>query len=481
MLIDLVAFLNSSFTTTLATAGTALLSLSFVFAVTAQEILGSCIFLFVKHPFDVLDRVDIGDDKLVVEHISLLYTVFRKVESNKLTQVPNIVLNSLWVQNFSRSKQMTERLPIKVHFDTSLEDIQLLKQQIQNFVRDKDNSRDFLPDVDVEVTAVNEMDKMELTVEIKHKSNWANETIRAARRSKFMCALVLALRKVPIYAPGAGGAALGSADQPTYSVTVTDSEAAKARDAFAATKEGKRLAASKPTPPAESGGAAGDTPSTNQYHLPHPLGESAALEDLNSRNPAAAVADSHQARPNRSGSNSTSSGSSTGNDAARNAGLDEVRGLLRRQSTVGKRKTGPTSPLPDPGIPAVIETRDSSGSEYQSYPPQTLDPYLQQGQRYQQQQQVDGGYPGQQPQQQRVPQGLGMSGMQLGQGAIAPQRAPSPAGVSLPPQGPPPPGPPPQGPPPGGPPRGPSPAQMARRPATGNGNAFAEEARQQGR
>lgn len=48
-----VGFLNASFVTTLATAGTALLSLSFVFSVTAQEILGSCIFLFVKHPFDV--------------------------------------------------------------------------------------------------------------------------------------------------------------------------------------------------------------------------------------------------------------------------------------------------------------------------------------------------------------------------------------------------------------------------------------------
>lgn len=46
-----IAFLNKSFTTTLATAGTTLLSLSFVFSVTAQEVLGSCIFLFVKHPF----------------------------------------------------------------------------------------------------------------------------------------------------------------------------------------------------------------------------------------------------------------------------------------------------------------------------------------------------------------------------------------------------------------------------------------------
>lgn len=34
--------------TTLAGAGTVLISLSFVFAITAQEILGSCIFLFVK-------------------------------------------------------------------------------------------------------------------------------------------------------------------------------------------------------------------------------------------------------------------------------------------------------------------------------------------------------------------------------------------------------------------------------------------------
>jgi small-conductance mechanosensitive channel len=43
-----VAFLNENFTTTLATAGTTLLSLSFVFSTTAQEVLGSCVFLFVS-------------------------------------------------------------------------------------------------------------------------------------------------------------------------------------------------------------------------------------------------------------------------------------------------------------------------------------------------------------------------------------------------------------------------------------------------
>lgn len=164
-----VAFLNSSFTTTLATTGTALLSLSFVFATTAQEVLGSCIFLFVKHPFDVLDRVDIGDEQLIVDHISLLFTVFKRVRDHKMTQVPNIVLNTIWIQNISRSKAMREQLFMYIAFDTSLEDIQLLKNEMQAFVLDKDNCRDFQPDIDVEVTGISEMNKLELRVEIKHK------------------------------------------------------------------------------------------------------------------------------------------------------------------------------------------------------------------------------------------------------------------------------------------------------------------------
>jgi small-conductance mechanosensitive channel len=47
----MISFLNTNFATTLATAGTALLSLSFIFAVTCQEILASILFLFYKvHP-----------------------------------------------------------------------------------------------------------------------------------------------------------------------------------------------------------------------------------------------------------------------------------------------------------------------------------------------------------------------------------------------------------------------------------------------
>ena len=43
-----ISFLNTDFGTTLATAGTALLSLSFIFSATCQEILASILFLFYK-------------------------------------------------------------------------------------------------------------------------------------------------------------------------------------------------------------------------------------------------------------------------------------------------------------------------------------------------------------------------------------------------------------------------------------------------
>jgi hypothetical protein len=164
-----VGFLNANFTTTLATAGTALLSMSFVFASTAAEVLGSCIFLFVKHPFDVGDRVDINKEQLTVEHISLLFSVFRRVDNHKTVQIPNIVLNQQWIENISRSNAMREQVNVYINFDTSLQDIQLLKNELQAFVLSKENNRDFQPEIEVEIIGIAEMNKLELRAEIKHK------------------------------------------------------------------------------------------------------------------------------------------------------------------------------------------------------------------------------------------------------------------------------------------------------------------------
>ena len=177
----LVAFLNATFQGTLATAGAALLSMSFVFATTAQEVLGSCIFLFVKHPYDVGDRVDILNEQLTVEHISLLFSIFRRVDTHRIVQIPHLVLNSNWIDNVSRSKAMREQIKIFINFDTTMDDINALKHEIQAFVRSKENSRDFFPEVEVDLVGVAEMNKLELRVEVKHKVGGGRRFVRVYR------------------------------------------------------------------------------------------------------------------------------------------------------------------------------------------------------------------------------------------------------------------------------------------------------------
>jgi small-conductance mechanosensitive channel len=57
-----------------------------------QEVLSSIIFLFVKHPFDVGDRVNIDGVQYTVKEIRLLSTVFLDT-SGLLVQAPNLILN----------------------------------------------------------------------------------------------------------------------------------------------------------------------------------------------------------------------------------------------------------------------------------------------------------------------------------------------------------------------------------------------------
>lgn len=239
-----LAFFQSSFISTLTTAGTTLLSLSFIFSVTAQEFLGSCIFLFVKHPYDVGDRVDINGpekEQLIVEKISLLFTVFVRIEHMQVVQVPNIKLNDLWIENVTRSHAMREVVDVNVSYDTSFEDIELLCAEMETFVRHPDNARDFMPDVGISVGGVNDLDKLTLKITMKHKSNWHNDLVRATRRSKFMCALALALKKVPINTPGGGDEALGSAGNANYTVAVSATEAETTREKMKKEKNAKRL------------------------------------------------------------------------------------------------------------------------------------------------------------------------------------------------------------------------------------------------
>ncbi|KAM7220856.1 Mechanosensitive ion channel domain containing protein [Rhypophila decipiens] len=354
VIIIFLAVFQSSFITTLTTAGTTLLSLSFVFAVTTQEFLGSCIFLFVKHPYDVGDRVDIqGPEKiqLVVEKISLLYTVFTRIDKMQVVQVPNIQLNNNWIENVTRSKAMKECIDVNVAFDTSFEDIELLRLEMEQFVRAPENSRDFQPDISISVGGVGDCDKLTLKLVIKHKSNWHNDAVRATRRSKFMCALTMALKRVPIHPPGGANDALGGPKNPAYSVTVTDEFAATAREMSEKEKEAKRLANQMLE-------RSNSTTSSKEA-------EKRAAEDINTVNPVADGLDDW-------GYDNTLNSRDVSADRGRATNIEAARRDFQagRESQRGRRQAGATAPpvqLGLAGSSGVQITRSTTRSANRSF------------------------------------------------------------------------------------------------------------------
>jgi small-conductance mechanosensitive channel len=215
--------------------------LSFMLGPTASELLSACILVFVKHPYDVGDRVDMSGFELVVTRISLLYTTFRRIDTDRSVQVPNAVINTLWVENVSRSPAMKERLTFSVSPGTSFDDIETLRRELHAFVSLPENKRDYYDDLDVEILSVGDLKQLDLRVEIRHKTNWSDESLRAYRRSKFMCALLSAMRKVPIAGPGGDGPVAGTLQNPNYAVSVPDEVAHAAREKFDAEKDAKRL------------------------------------------------------------------------------------------------------------------------------------------------------------------------------------------------------------------------------------------------
>ncbi|KAI4761457.1 hypothetical protein E4T52_06394 [Aureobasidium sp. EXF-3400] len=215
---------------------------SFAISGTVQEFLGSCIFLFVKHPYDVGDHVVINNTNMAVEQISLMYSVFRQIDSGSIVQISNMVNNAAWIRNISRSKPMKESYDFAISAKTKFPAIENLKTELQAFVLAPENRRDFQPAIDVELTSVGNLKELKLRVRICQKSNFANDSLYSRRRTKFMCALLSALRKHDIKSPGGGGPPpVGSWENPGYSVAVTDAEAQEARAKYEAEEEAKRL------------------------------------------------------------------------------------------------------------------------------------------------------------------------------------------------------------------------------------------------
>ncbi|KAI1515532.1 mechanosensitive ion channel protein [Pyrenophora tritici-repentis] len=205
-IIVFISLISTSAAGVLTSAGSTLLALSWLFSATAQEFLQSCIFVFVKHPYDVGDRVTVygntgdlgrGDDYFVKE-IALFYTEFKKMQGH-VVQAPNSYLNTLFILNHRRSGALAEAIPIIIKFGTTLEQIERLRNVLLEFVTAE--KREYQTNILTELRAVQEVHWLELNVVFFYKSNWQNELLRLQRRNKFICALTMAIQECEIEGP----------------------------------------------------------------------------------------------------------------------------------------------------------------------------------------------------------------------------------------------------------------------------------------
>jgi small-conductance mechanosensitive channel len=205
-IIVFISLISTSAAGVLTSAGSTLLALSWLFSATAQEFLQSCIFVFVKHPYDVGDRVQIygnsgdlgrGDDYFVKE-IALFYTEFKKMQGH-IVQAPNSYLNTLFILNHRRSGALAEAIPIIIKFGTTLEQIDNLRQCLLEFVTAE--KREYQTNILTELRAVQEVHWLELNVVFFFKSSWQNELLRLQRRNKFICALTVGIQQCGIEGP----------------------------------------------------------------------------------------------------------------------------------------------------------------------------------------------------------------------------------------------------------------------------------------
>lgn len=205
-IVVLISIISTQSAAALTSTGSGVLALSWLFSATAQEFLQSIIFVFVKHPFDVGDRVTIygntgstlkGDDYFVKE-IALFYTEFKKMEGH-VVQAPNSYLNTLFILNQRRSGGLAEAVPIVLKFGTSIEQIDNLRSRLLEFV--KAEKREFQSNILTELREVSEVHSISLNIVFFFKSNWQNELLRLQRRNKFICALMVSIQELGIEGP----------------------------------------------------------------------------------------------------------------------------------------------------------------------------------------------------------------------------------------------------------------------------------------
>ncbi|XP_060199885.1 mechanosensitive ion channel protein 6-like [Lycium barbarum] len=167
----------------------------FMFGNTAKTTFEAIIFLFVMHPFDVGDRVEIDGTHMVVEEMNILTTVFLRYDNLKIAY-PNSVLSTKPISNYYRSPDMGDAIEFCIHISTPMEKIASMKEKITRYIENK--SDHWYPAPMIVMRDVEDLNRIKWSVWISHTMNFQDMGERYSRRAVLVEEMVKIFRELDI-------------------------------------------------------------------------------------------------------------------------------------------------------------------------------------------------------------------------------------------------------------------------------------------
>ncbi|XP_009767353.1 mechanosensitive ion channel protein 6-like [Nicotiana sylvestris] len=167
----------------------------FMFGNTAKTTFEAIIFLFVMHPFDVGDRVEIDGTQMVVEEMNILTTVFLRYDNQKIIY-PNSVLSTKPISNYYRSPDMGDAIEFCIHISTPMEKISMMKEKITRYVENK--SDHWYPAPAIVLRDVEDLNRIKWSVWLSHTMNFQDMGERWARRALLVEEMIKIFKELDI-------------------------------------------------------------------------------------------------------------------------------------------------------------------------------------------------------------------------------------------------------------------------------------------
>ncbi|KAL1533384.1 mechanosensitive ion channel protein 8-like [Salvia divinorum] len=172
-----------------------LLLVVFMFGNTCKTTFEAIVFLFVMHPFDVGDRVEVDGVQMIVEEMNILTTVFLKFDNHKI-YYPNSVLSTKPINNYYRSPDMGDAIDFSIHISTPGEKIATMKERIARYV---DNRSDhWYPAPLIVMRDMEDMNRLKFSMWLSHKMNFQDMGERWTRRSLLVEEMVKIFKELDI-------------------------------------------------------------------------------------------------------------------------------------------------------------------------------------------------------------------------------------------------------------------------------------------